>query len=158
MVRFAGTEEQKPILGIPLVSGLPLFVFSHSPSSFRSTLKTFGLPSESLCAKCHQYLHSSKAYADLRAVWLVWPSIRDLELQKVLIRQHFAPSITNFFSVSYILREKPWSPTFSMHGYLAGSGRPWSPEAIYRLFLIIAKNQSSKFQRIKVPMQKFKVS
>ena len=37
------------------------------------------------------------------------------------------------FSVSYILREKPWSLTLSMYGYLAGSRKPWSPVAIHRL-------------------------
>ena len=55
----------KRFSGFHSLSGLPLFAFNHSPSSFRFTLKTFGLPSESFCAKCHPCLHLSKASAPI---------------------------------------------------------------------------------------------
>ena len=47
------------------MSDLPTYALSHSPSSSPFRLKTYGLPSESLCTKRHPCHHLLKAYADL---------------------------------------------------------------------------------------------
>ena len=43
-----GPRKTNELSGFHWLSGLPLLSFSHEPSSFRFTLKTFGLPSRSV--------------------------------------------------------------------------------------------------------------
>ena len=118
-----GRRKTKRLSGFHSLSDLPSFVLSHSPSSLRFTSNTCGLPSRPLYMECHPWLHPLKAVCRSRSC--IAGVAKSLGSRTT--RSSNPPALhTKYHQLlfSYTLREKPWSPTLSAYGYLAGSRKP----------------------------------
>lgn len=92
------------LFGFHSLSGLAQLLFSHRPSSFRSRLKTFGLPSRSRIVQHLIYYNADPSTPETICMsGVVLYFICDQESQSVL-HQVFSFLLTTM----HILRRKPW--------------------------------------------------